>query len=58
MHQNILSFRFASKKILNDKEVVLASMHRKIELYEFASENIKNDKEVVLLAVKYNGKFL
>lgn len=56
--QNGLNLEFASEKLKNNKDVVLAAVAQNGWAFEFASEKLKNDKDVALAAVTQNGDVL
>ena len=52
-------FKIASKKIKNDKNIVLAVMKKNGFLLEYTSDELKNDREVVIAAISNsNGQAL
>ena len=55
--KNVLNTRFISKKLKNDKDVVLAAVTQSGCGYflQYASQQLKKNKEVVLTAVQQSG---
>ena len=55
MRQNGLALQFASPRLQNDKQIVLAAVRQNGLALQFASASLQDDKEVVLAAVRQNG---
>ena len=49
---------YASEKLKDDREIVLAAVTKSGSALEFASDKLKDDKEIVLAAVTKNGFYL
>ena len=51
-----ISIQYASKRLKDDKDVVLAAVNKKdIHALQYASKRLKDDKDVILAAVTKNG---
>jgi hypothetical protein len=51
-NNNDLILKFASKKLRNDKEIVLEAVKKNGLMLKFASNELRNDKEIILAAIK------
>ncbi|MBS9775890.1 MAG: DUF4116 domain-containing protein [Fusobacterium sp.] len=49
---------YVSKKLREDKEIIMEAVNLKGKALKYASDRLKDDKEVVLAAVKQNGSSL
>jgi hypothetical protein len=49
------SLHFASKELLNDKELVLEAVKKNCYALLLTSEELKNDKEFILESLKQNS---
>ena len=58
MKQHGWALEYASEKLQNDKEIVLAAVKQSGYALKYAANEFKNDKNVVLAAVKQNGDAL
>lgn len=58
LNHDLLSFRYTTKEVRDDKEIVLAVVSQFGHLLEYASERLRNDREVVCSALKSRAQSL
>ena len=58
MEKDGLSLKYASKRLRNDRDVVITAINENPLALEYASNNLKNDKIIIWNVVESNGLLL